>query len=71
VRRDLVAAVRQLVTEQLGERVVGDLRLLQAHDIRPPLVEPRQQPRHALLQRVDVPGGDPHRPETVQRATRR
>ena len=60
VRGDLVAAVRQLVAEQLGERVVGELRLLQADDVRPPLVEPRQQPRHPLLERVDVPGRDAH-----------
>ena len=58
---DLVAALGELVAEQLGERVVGELGLLQADDVGPPLVEPRQQPRHALLDRVDVPGRDPHR----------
>src|SRR5215212_8322414 len=57
---DLVAAPGQLVAEQVRKRIVGELRLLEADDVRLPLVEPRQQARHALLQRVDVPGGDPH-----------
>jgi hypothetical protein len=57
---DLVAAAGELVPEQLLERVVGELRLLEADDVRPPLVEPRQQPRQALLDRVDVPGDDAH-----------
>ena len=61
VRRDLVAALGELVAEQLGERVVGELGLLQADHVRPPLVQPGQQPRHALLDRVDVPGRDSHR----------
>ena len=34
VHRDLVAAVGQLGAEQLGERLVGELGLLQAHDVR-------------------------------------
>ena len=58
---DLVAALLQLPAQQLGERLVGELRLLEADDVGAPLVEPRQQPRHALPHRVDVPGGDPHR----------
>ena len=62
VNGDGVAAVGELVAEQLGERVVGELGLLQADHVRPPLVQPRQQPRHALLDRVDVPGRDSHRP---------
>jgi hypothetical protein len=56
----LVAAPGELVAEQLGERLVGQLGLLQAYNIRPPLVEPGQEPRHTLLDRVDVPGRDPH-----------
>jgi hypothetical protein len=60
VRRHLVAAVRQLVADDLAERVVAELRLLQADDLGPPLVEPRQEPRHALLDGVDVPGRDAH-----------
>ena len=60
VRGDLVAALGELVAEELGERVVGELRLLQADDVRAALVQPRQQPRHPLLDRVDVPGRDPH-----------
>ena len=51
--------------EQLGERVVGELRLLQAHDVGLPLVQPRQQPRQPLLDRVDVPGRDPHLPHAT------
>jgi hypothetical protein len=61
VQRDLVAAARQLVAEQGGERVVRQLGLLQADDVRLALVQPRQQPRQALLDRVHVPGRDPHR----------
>ena len=68
---DLVAALGQLVAEQLGERVVGELGLLQADDVRPPLVQPRQQPRHALLDRVDVPGRDPHGLHGTEAAARR
>ena len=57
---DLVPAPLELVAEQLRELVVGELRLLQADDVGLPLVEPWQQPRHALLDRVDVPRRDPH-----------
>jgi hypothetical protein len=60
VRRDFVAARRQLRAEQLRERVVGELRLLKAHDVRLTLVEPRQEARQALLDRVDVPRRDAH-----------
>ena len=60
VRRELVAAAAELVAEQLGEGLVGELGLLQADDVGLALVQPRQQPRHALLDRVDVPGRDPH-----------
>ena len=62
VHRDRVAARRELLAEQLGEGGVGELRLLQAHDVGPPLVQPRQQPRHPLLDRVHVPGRHPHGP---------
>ena len=47
MQRDLVAAVGQLGAEQLGERVVGELGLLQADDVRLPLVQPGQEPRAA------------------------
>ena len=46
---DLVAALGELVAEQLAEGVVGELGLLQADDVGPPLVEPRQQARHRCL----------------------
>ena len=62
VSRDGVAAAGELVAEQLGERVVGELGLLQADHVRLPLVQPGQQPRHPLLDRVDVPRRDPHGP---------
>src|SRR3954452_7915835 len=58
---DRIAATGELVAEQLEEGVVGQLGLLQADDVRLPLVQPRQQPRHALLDRVDVPRRDAHR----------
>jgi hypothetical protein len=49
VRRELVTPAAKIVAEQFGERVIRELRLLQADDVRPPLVEPRQQPGHPLL----------------------
>jgi hypothetical protein len=61
VRGHLVAARRELLAQQGGEGLVGELGLLQADDVGPPLVQPRQHPRHPLLGRVDVPGRDPHR----------
>jgi hypothetical protein len=61
VGRDRVVAAGELVAEQLGERVVGELRLLEADHVRLALVQPGEEPRHALLDRIDVPGGDPHR----------
>jgi hypothetical protein len=57
---DLVAAVGELVAEQLEEGVVGELRLLQADDVRGALVQPGKQPREALLDRVDVLSGEAH-----------
>src|SRR5262249_1183637 len=42
------------------------LGLLQADDVGPPLIQPGQQPRHPLLDRVHVPGRYPH-PATVAR----
>jgi hypothetical protein len=62
VNCDGIPAVSELVAEQVEERIVSELGLLQADHVRPPLVQPRQQPRHALLDRVDVPGRDSHRP---------
>jgi hypothetical protein len=62
VNCDGVPAVSELVAEEVEERIVRELGLLQADHVRPPLVQPRQQPRHALLDRVDVPGRDSHLP---------
>ena len=58
VERDGIVPLGERIAEQLAERVVGELGLLQADDVRPPLVQPRQQSRHTLLDRVDVPGRD-------------
>ncbi len=64
----LVAALRELVGQEVGERVVGELRLLEADDVGPALVQPRQEPRDALLERVDVPGRDPHAGSAYERS---
>ena len=58
LRRALELA--ELDLEDGDERVVVELGLLQADHVRPALVQPRQQPRHPLLDRVHVPGHDPH-----------
>jgi hypothetical protein len=42
------------------ECVIDELRLLQADDVRLALLEPWQQPRHSLLDRVHVPGRYSH-----------
>src|SRR4051794_16515867 len=60
VHRDLIAARRQLVLQQPGERLVGQLGLLQAQDVRLTLVQPGKKTRHALLDGVHVPGDDAH-----------
>ena len=60
VAGELVAAAGELFAEQRVERVVGELGLLQADDVGLALVEPGQQPRHPLLDRVHVPGRYPH-----------
>jgi hypothetical protein len=65
VNCDGIPTVSELVAEQVEERIVSELGLLQADHIRPPLIQPRQQPRHALLHRVDVPGRDSHRPHGI------
>ncbi len=65
---DLVAAIGQLVAEQVAERVVGELRLLQADHIGTAFVQPGQQPRQPLLDRVHVPGRDPHPADGTRRA---
>jgi hypothetical protein len=39
----------EFLAEQVGERVVGELGLLEAEHVGLPLVEPREQPRHPLL----------------------
>ena len=56
----LVAAAGELVAEEFGKSVIGELRLLQADHIRLALIQPWKQPRGALLDRVHVPGRDPH-----------
>src|SRR5262249_35517324 len=61
MRRQLVAARSELRAQQANQRPVAELGFLQAQDVRPPLIEPGQQSRHALFDGVDVPGGDPHR----------
>src|SRR5262249_60934736 len=61
---ELVATAAKFVAEQFFEVVIGELGLLQADDVRLPLVEPRQQTGHALLDRVHVPGRYPHRAKT-------
>src|SRR5947208_711371 len=43
-----------------GEPVVGDLRLLQAHDVGPPPFEPREEARQARPDRVHVPRRELH-----------
>ena len=45
VRRDRVAAVCELVAEQVGERLVCELGLLQTDDVRLPLVEDQGRSR--------------------------
>src|SRR5581483_5673718 len=59
-----LSAVRRLVAEG-GERHrrevgVGQLGLLQAQHVGLGVAEPLLDARHALVQRVDVPGRDPH-----------
>ena len=55
-----VPAGGQLLAQQIHERVVRALGLLQADHVRPARVQPGQQARYALLDRVDVPGGYAH-----------
>src|SRR5690606_25945916 len=58
--RERVPALAQRVAQQRPDRLGRELGLLQAHHVGAALVEPRQQPGQALLDRVDVPGRDPH-----------
>ena len=58
-----VAALGKLGSEQLLEGLVGELGLLQADDVGLAFIQPGQQSRHALLDRVHVPGSDAHRSE--------
>jgi hypothetical protein len=60
VAGECVATTGELGAEQLVERVVGELGLLQADDIRLALVEPGQQSRHPLLDGVHIPRRYPH-----------
>ena len=59
-----LAVVHGVVPErgerQVRERLVRELRLLQAEDVGPCVAQPLLDPLLAGLQRVDVPGGDPH-----------
>jgi exodeoxyribonuclease-3 len=59
---DRVAAGVELAAEELGERCVGELRLLQADHVRLPFFEPREQPGNPLLDRIDVPRDHAHAP---------
>ena len=56
--------VHRLVAEcregEVRERVVGELRLLEAQHVGVGVGQPLLDPLLAGLQRVDVPGGDPH-----------
>jgi hypothetical protein len=49
VQGGLVAPAAELVAHELEEGIIGQLGLLQADNIGLPLVQPRQQPRHPLL----------------------
>jgi hypothetical protein len=60
---DLIAAIAELITKNLGKSIISQLGLLKTNDIRLPLIEPRQKPQHALLERIDVPGGEAHTPQ--------
>jgi hypothetical protein len=42
VNSDGIPAVSELVAEQVEERIVSEFGLLQADDVRPPLIQPRQ-----------------------------
>ena len=55
-----VAAISELIPKHLSQGIISQLGLLKANNIRPPLIEPGQKARHALLERVDVPGDDAH-----------
>ncbi len=61
----LISAPVKLGAEELDERLVGQLGLLEADDVGSALVQPRQQAREPLLDRVDVPGGHAHDGPTV------
>jgi hypothetical protein len=60
MKGDLISAAGEIAAEELHERVVRDLRLLKTDDVRLAIVEPRKQSRDTLLDRIDVPGSDPH-----------
>ncbi len=70
ISSDLIAPISELIPEYLSQRVIRQLGLLKTNNIRPPLIEPRQKPRHALLERVDIPGGDAHGPQGTHLANR-
>src|SRR5439155_12877220 len=69
------AVVRELVpgpAKRVGRRVgIGELRLLHQQDVRPRTLEPPENLVEPGLQRVDVPGGDPHGRSLVDIACRR
>ena len=60
VEGGLVAPAASSSPSSVGERIVGELGLLQADHVGLPLVQPRQQPRYPLLGRVHVPGRYSH-----------
>ena len=58
VDRDVVA---QRLDLQPRKGVIDGLGFLKANDVGRPLLEPGGQVLDSLLDRIDVPGGDPHR----------
>jgi hypothetical protein len=62
MQRELIATACQLFSQQRGEGIVGKLGLLQAHHVGLPLIEPWKQSRYPLLDRIHIPGGQPHGP---------
>ena len=69
-----LTVVHRVVAEgrerELREALVGELGLLQAQDVGLGVPEPLLDARQAGLQRVDVPGGDPHRVLSISWAAR-
>src|SRR4029450_4090015 len=62
VGRELITTADQLLPQQLRQCVVGELGLLQARHVGLPLVQPWQESRYTLLDRIHIPCGQPHEP---------